>query len=441
MIACVSIPYFAAAVERRALAPLAAAPLAIGGQSWEAKPIFAFSQEVAAQGVKAGMTLRLAHVLSPEARFIPATRPRYAQASGEVFDVLLDFSPDIEPQELWHPFNDTSIRFSVDGRYLPARYFVDFDTLPVGESLPLAQEMGRFLRAETRLEPAIGLAQERFAAQVAATVSRANRLRLVAPGEDAQFLAGRPISFLPLEGETLRRLRLLGVRTLGELAQLPRAGLAGQFGPAIESLHRLAAGQPGDRRLSPARTDRRHEEITQTFEPPVTDRQVLEAVVRRMATRLAARLQAEGYEAAQIYLAWEHEDGRRDQNTLALRRATADPLHLSDAWLELLAGFVEAWRAAEAAASPDRRAAERAPAGLTRLMAGSRDLVPAVARQLSLFDAGGEQAEREMWSVVRALIARHSADLFFRPVLTEADHPLPERRFQLQPFAYDPAVG
>lgn len=434
MIACVSIPYFAAAVERRALAPLATTPLAIGGQSWEAKPIFAFSQEVAQQGVKAGMTLRLAHVLSPEARFIPATRPRYAQASGEVFDVLLDFSPDIEPQELWHPFNDTSIQFSIDGRYLPARYFVDFDDLPPGESLPLAQEMGRFLRAETRLEPAIGLAQQRFAAQVAATVSRANRLRLVAPGEDAGFLAGRPISFLPLAGETLRRLRLLGVRTLGELAQLPRAGLVSRFGPDIEPLHRLAAGQPGERPLNPVPTERRHEQVTQTFDPPIADRQVLEAVVRRMASRLAARLQAKGVEARQIYLAWEHEDGRRDQSTLALRQATADPLSLSDAWLELLAGFIAAWRAAA------DLTADRAPVGLTRLMAGTRDMVPAAARQLSLFDSD-DRAEKEVWQAVRALIARHSADLFFRPVLTETSHPLPERRFQLQPLAYDPAVA
>lgn len=434
MIACVSIPYFAAAVERRALAPLATTPLAIGGQSWEAKPIFAFSQEVAHQGVKAGMTLRLAHVLSPEARFIPATRPRYAQASGEVFDVLLDFSPDIEPQELWHPFNDTSIQFSVDGRYLPARYFVDFADLPLGESLPLAQEMGRFVREETRLAPAIGLAQQRFAAQVAATLSRTGHMRLVEPGDDAQFLAGRPISFLPLEGETLRRLRLLGVRTLGDLARLPRAALITQFGPPIEPLHRLASGQPGVRPPGPVRAARQHEQITQTFEPPVADRLVLEAVVRRMAARLAEQLQAGDNEARQIYLAWELEDGRRDQSTLALRRSTADPQHLTDAWLDLLAALVVGLGAGSGDDHP-------AAPGLTRLTIGARDMVPTTARQLSLFDTARDRAEREVWQAIRALVARHSADLFFRPVPAQIDHPLPERRFQLQPLTYDPAVA
>ena len=37
MIACLSIPYFAAAVERRGDEELANKPLAIGGQPWEAR--------------------------------------------------------------------------------------------------------------------------------------------------------------------------------------------------------------------------------------------------------------------------------------------------------------------------------------------------------------------------------------------------------------------
>ncbi len=449
MIACVSVPYFAAAVERRALAPLAATPLAIGGQPWEAKPIYAFSQEVARVGVKAGMTLRLAHVLSPQARFLPATRPRYAQASGEIVDVLLDFAPDVEPQELWHPFGETSVQFTVDGRYLPARYYLDFDGLPPRESLALAQEMGRFLRGETRFSPAIGLAQGRFAAQVAATISRPDHARLVEPGDDADFLATRSIDFLPLEGEMLRRLQLLGIGTLGALAALPRAALLTQFGPAITPFHRLAAGQAANP-LNPVATgsagDRRHEQLDHTFEPAVVDRLVLEAVVRRLAGQLAARLQTAGQEARQIYLAWELEDGRRDQSTLALRRASAEALHLTEAWLDLLAGLIAGWQSGlsgdQTGTGPGHDAGDGPPlAGLTRLTLGSRELAPAAARQLSLFDAGAARADREVWPVLRALIARHSADLFWRPVLTETDHPLPERRFQLLPLTHDSALA
>ncbi len=84
---------------------------------------------------------------------------------------------------------------------------------------------------------------------------------------------------------------------------------------------------------------------------------------------------------------------------------------------------------------------ETTPPGLTQLITGTRDMVPATARQLSLFDDDRDRAEKEVWQALRALLARHSADLFFRPVLTETDHPLPERRFMLQPLSYDPAVA
>src|SRR5690606_21059127 len=101
--ACLSIPYFAAAVERRHDAALTNKPLAIGGQPWEARPIYAYSREVARMGVRPGMSLRLAHVLSPHSHFMPAAEASYSQASGEIVDVLLDSPCLVEPEELWHP--------------------------------------------------------------------------------------------------------------------------------------------------------------------------------------------------------------------------------------------------------------------------------------------------------------------------------------------------
>jgi DNA polymerase-4 len=452
MIACISVPYFAAAVERRAATALAEKPLAIGGQPWEAKPIFAFSREVARHGVRAGMTLRLAHVLSPEAAFIPAAPPRYAQASGEIVDVLLDFSPLVEPQELWHPFAGPAVRFTVDGRTLPARYFLDFEGLPRDESLFLAGELGRTLRGETHLAPAIGLAAGKFAAQVAATLGRPNHARVIEPGEDAPFLASQTIAFLPLEGETLRRLQLLGIRTLGDLARIPRAAFVAQFGAEAEGLHRLASGQPAERPIRPPRDGRRHEQASHTFEPAVADSQVLASVVRRLAGQVVARLETGGLEAREVYLVWEWEDGRHDQSTLTLRRPTAEGRHLTEAWLDLLGGVIGGqWTvgsdqqrsrgAGEQGRKGERPAADdRAPAGIIRLTLGSRDLLPAAARQLSLFDDGRARAERELQETLRDLLARHNAGCFFRPVLAEIDHPLPERRFQLQPLGVERPV-
>ncbi len=75
MIACISVPYFAASVEHRD--GLGAGwskgnppGLVLGGQPWEPQPVYAFSREAARKGVRAGMSLRLAHVISPDANFM-----------------------------------------------------------------------------------------------------------------------------------------------------------------------------------------------------------------------------------------------------------------------------------------------------------------------------------------------------------------------------------
>lgn len=421
MIACISIPYFAAAVERRAATGLADTPLAIGGQPWEARPIFAFSQEVARLGVRAGMSLRLAHVLSPQACFLPATRSRYRQASGEIVDVLLDYSPAVEPQELWHPFADRSVQFTVDGRTLPVRYFLDLDDLPVPESLELARALGRFLRGEMHFAPVIGLAASRFAAQVAATVGRPNHAKLVEPGGDAAFLAPRSVDFLPLDGETLRRLHLLGINTLGGLARLSRSAIISQFGPAIDPLHRLARGRPARQPSTPPQAAPRRESATHRFEPAVADGLVLSAVVRRLAADVSTRLAVDAVAAGSVYLDWETEDGRRDRRAITLRRPTADPAHLSRIWLDMLAAVV---------ADLSGEAEGESPAGLVRLSLGSCELSPVVARQMTLFDDTGARDLQATWAGLRALMERHGPDLFLRPATAETDHPLPERRFR-----------
>jgi hypothetical protein len=145
MIACISIPYFAAAIERRADKTLARKPLAIGGRPWEAKPVYAFSREVARNGVQSGMSLRLVQVLSPQSHFMPAAEDKYYQVSGEVIDVLTDFSCLVEPQELWHSSATPRPYLIKSGRTLPARYCLDLEGLPVKESITFVKEMGKIL--------------------------------------------------------------------------------------------------------------------------------------------------------------------------------------------------------------------------------------------------------------------------------------------------------
>lgn len=418
MIACLSVPYFAAAVERRTDPTLQQRPLAIGGRSWEAKPAYAFSEELANQGVKSGMSLRAVQVLSPHSHFLPATKPHYSQVSAELTDILTDFTPAIEPQELWHAFAESEWRLTAHGRSLPVRYCLDLDGLSHSQAILFVQEMGKRVRQETSFAPTIGLAADKFTAQVAAVVSRPNHLMPIAADDTPQFLSRRPISFLPLDKETARRLHLLGIRTLGQFIEIPLHSLREQFGRAIEPLYRMAKGQ-ADEPLQPEAAEQR-ETIERHFSEPLTNIQVLSAVLAQMVDELSKRLQTAALAGRTLQLNLETEDGLCQQQTFNLSRPTADVRRITTTLQEYMTTITFG-------------------SGIMRIVISLTGLVPAAARQLSLF--GETAASSTIQQAVENLTTKYHTSRFIQPILTDNHHPLPERRFQLQTMTYDPALA
>jgi nucleotidyltransferase/DNA polymerase involved in DNA repair len=442
MIACLTITYFATAIERRHDDRLSQQPLVLGGQPWEPRPLYAYSQEVAQRGVAPGMSLRLAHTLSPQAQFLPAAPDRYCAAAGEIVDLLTDFTPLLEAEALWQTVTATPAQQTPGGRRLPARYYLDLERLPLAEALPLTQEMGRQLRRQTRLAAAVGLAAGKFAAQVAASLARPNHIRPVAAEQEKAFLAACPVTCLPLDRETARQLRQLGVQTLGQLAALPAGGLKERFGPALASYWQLAPDQeqpangPGQQ-LRPA-TRPNLCRVSLRFPTPQDQPAQLAAAVPRLAQALADRLQAGGLSGRTLRLGWQTEKehvpagGSGDSPAgdlveLALRRPTATAPPLAAALRQLLQQ--SGWCGLAAANIGAADIPSHTGAGIVRLTAVLTHLSPTTAQQLPLFPAAA--AADQLSQTVTNLAARHSTAHFYRPALPDPRHPLPERRFAL----------
>ena len=414
MISCISVPYFAATVEQRDDDELSEKPVVIGGSPWEVKPLFAFSRQVASQGVGPGMSLRRAHFLSPDSFFLPTNHPRYQDQDEALSQLMLDFSDSIEPEAIWQqdeayrPFQQTA-----GGRTLPARYYIDLDGLPLDEALPLVQHLGKTMREQFALPPTIGLAEDKFTAQVAASVARPNHALPVEAGFENEFLTGRSVHFLPLDNETDRRLRLLGIRTLGQFAGLPDHAIPTQFGVEMKAFHAMARGrgmtplQP----LTPAQTA----SSQQSFPEPIYNSLTLSALLNHMASELAGDLKATMRVCAAVEILWQTESGDYGQQVLKLREPTASGSHLSDTLKEMM--FKKQIRA-----------------GITYLQINLSQLSPAAAHQLNLFDPDApDQKEKEpLGEILRDLLGKYGEGIFYQPVLTDTDHPLPERRFHLQ---------
>lgn len=135
-----------------------------------------------------------------------------------------------------------------------------------------------------------------------------------------------PAAALGLEADLLAALRRLGLRTLGQLAALPRATLLTRFGPALPT--RL------DRLLGQAQ-----EEFVPLREPvafsvrigwpePIGRTEDIAAATRHLLTGLALELERRQLGVRRLALGLHRVDGRVARLTVGTSRPVREPLHL-----------------------------------------------------------------------------------------------------------------
>ncbi len=390
MIACVLIPHFAAAVERRDAPSLGSAPLVIS----KSGKVLAVSEDAARAGVQPGIRLHQARALCPQARFIRADPARYHRTFEALLKTLESFTPRLEP-----------------GDMLPsATSWLDLGRLEKGRVIETIQHIGRSVRKAHRLAAAIGLAEAKFPAQVAAGSVKPNKALLVPGGGERRFLAPFPLDLLPLEPEMARRLRLLGIRTLGQLADLPASAILTQFGSQGQVVHRLAQGHE-DGPVLPRRPARM-ESVSRQPDGPVADRMILEAILADMAIELAERLQAWRLMGRGLKLTLRLEDGTLQEGRLMMRQPGSDAKRLTRVLGELMTRT-------------------QPGCAVTELEVTMTDLIQTTGQQLDLFIHQTGQAHR-LRQALEDLTARYGPDCFFQFSLLGQTTPLPERRFRLR---------
>src|SRR5262245_9363789 len=143
----------------------------------------------------------------------------------------------------------------------------------------------------------VGIAGTRLAALAAARLGPG--VTVVDPDGDAAYLAAAPLSLLDLSKDLSARLSRWGLRTLGELAALPTAGLFERLGGEGVRLQRLVRGEDPSPLVSwkPALLFEESVECEWGMETlePVVER--LGELAARVCTRLGERgLAADGWE-------------------------------------------------------------------------------------------------------------------------------------------------
>ena len=397
----VDLDAFFAAVEQRDRPELRGKPVIVGGGDPTARGVVsAASYEARRFGVHSAMPLRTAYALCPQGIFLPVDGRKYQRASREVMTILRRFTPLVEP-------------ISIDEAFLD----VTGSRALFGDGPAIAAAIKTAVALDVGLTASVGVATTKLVAKVASDLRKPDGLVVVAPGDEATFLAPLPISRLWGVGEkTALALAEFGVTRIGELATLPEDVLVRRFGKHGASLAARARGIDPDPvgAGDPAKSIG-HEH---TFDVDTSDPDAIERTLLAMADGVAARLRSAGLKAGTIQVKIRNSSFR----TITRQRTLADPTDLAE----------PIWRVALELARPEVRGHRIRLLGVTASHLGER-------QQLGMFGSdaaveNGGDRRRRATQAADAIRRRYGDAAVTRARLLGAGLPAPFERDPMKPL-------
>jgi DNA polymerase IV len=284
-------------------------PVVVGGRPNERGVVSAASYAARKFGVHSAMPLRTAYKLCPQALFVDGHPERYREYSAKVYETLQSFSPLVEMASIDEAYLD----MTGTGRLY-------------GPPLRAAHLLHDRMQAATRLNCSIGIAGSRLVAKIGSDQAKPNGILWVLPGHEAAFLAPLDVRKVPGVGKvTEKNLHALGIRKVGDLAQLEESFLAERFGKWGLALagkaHGLDAGGWFDTDIGedtgPKSISHEH-----TFGEDTAESAQLEATLARLSEMVGRRLREHRLHARTIQLKLRYSDFSTITRAHSLSRPT-----------------------------------------------------------------------------------------------------------------------
>jgi protein ImuB len=431
MIVCVLIPRFALTTALGDRSELLHSPVALAPEPGGTQQVGEVSLAAEAFGIHPGIRLGEALARCPQLTLVPPDPAGVADLWERLLVRLESVGAAVEPER-------------------PG--LVCFDARGLLRLHGGIEGVLRAARSALRMPARFGVAPSRFAAVAAATRARTRRPEIVGgagarggagaprgagarggageptgagarggsvgPGSEGRelaraYLASLPVSLLrarPALADLPEALERLGIRTLGELAELPAAALADRFGKPGLLAYELARG--GDSALSPRPVG---EFLREALELPEAASGIqLERGLGLLIDRLLARRERRGRTLRSVVISAKLvERGGTWREQVVFREALADPVRMRLALVPHLAQM-------PAPAEELRLAVER----FGPLASDQRPLLedPAAARTARLREA------------IRQTRAAAGPEAALRVLEVDPDSRFPERRAVLAPF-------
>jgi DNA polymerase-4 len=357
---------FYASVEQHDNPALQGLPVIVGGDPGRRGVVSAASYEARAYGVHSAMPSSQARRLCPQGVFLPVRMHRYREVSDQVFHILREYTPLVEPLSLDESFLD------VTGC---ERLF--------GTALRIAMEVKSRIREATGLTASAGLAPNKFLAKIASDYKKPDGLVEVKPEEVQVFLRDLPISKLWGVGKSTEEvLKGMGILKVGQLAVFPAEKIEKKLGKFGLELIALARGED-DRPVSPE-SEAKSISQEETFTPDLVHLEQMKKVLLEQAEQVGWELRKQKLKGSTVTVKVRYPDF-----TLATRSQTLSSP--TDQGIEIYRTALKLLFRTEAL----QRRARLLGVGISHLI--HRD----GPEQYLLFDSGGKKAERSIQAMDR----------------------------------------
>ena len=328
-----------ASVEQLYNPSLAGKAVAVGGDVEQRHGIIlAKSQEAKVCGVRTGMAIWEARRLCPELVVVPPHFDRYVRASRAAQRIYSDYTDRREP-------------FGIDESWLDLTGCV-----PARDALRCAEEIRGRMKRELGLTVSIGVSFNKVFAKLGSDYRKPDAVTAITRENWRELVWPLPASELLYVGRaTARKLAVMGVSTIGELAALPQDSLRRAFGKQGEILHRYANGLDCSVVLRPGEYPRAKSYGNGTTTPrDMRSRSDALPVIVSLCESVGTRLRRAGALAGVLTLEL------RDSGNLGWISRRAQLSHATDCFLELCEAALALLDSSHSWPSPLRSLAVRA---------------------------------------------------------------------------------
>jgi DNA polymerase-4 len=224
-------------------------------------------------GIHSAMPVGRARRLAPHAIFLPVDMARYQEVSEHVMEIFHSFTPWVEPISLDEAFLDVTGSQKL-----------------LGTGREIAVAIRKKVEEQEGITCSVGIAPSKFIAKLASNHCKPNGMLEITSDRILTFLHPLPIQAMwgvgPKTAEVLERL---GLRTIEDIAKLPRTTLIRALGEANgASLYELAWGRDY-RDVTPEEPDRSIS-AAETFAQDLDNPEEILTEFLRLTERATARL-------------------------------------------------------------------------------------------------------------------------------------------------------